>query len=310
MQNILLALIPIFLLISLGYFLKRIKFPDEQFWQYADKFTYYVLFPALLIYKLSTASLDGIDGVNFVFSALLTIGIITVLLMIADKIMFFFDGPSFTSVYQGSIRFNTYVFLALTDAIYGDSGLVLAALLMTFLIPSINVFCIGIFSIYASSDKITFISFIKSIFKNPLIVGCIIGGGLNFLGISLVSPLEKTLSILSAAALPLGLLSVGVGLHITHLKEVKFELFSSVFIKLAFFPVLIFFVAINLGVTGLPLLVLVLFGAMPTASSAYILARELGGDLKLMSAIITMQTLLSIFSISAILMLLENYQIP
>ena len=67
------------------------------------------------------------------------------------------------------------------------------------------------------------------------------------------------------------------------------------------------FSGISMGVSGLPLMVLVLFGAMPTASSAYILARELGGDLKLMSAIITTQTLLSIITISVILMVLEEY---
>jgi len=308
MQNILLALLPIFLLIALGYFFKRIKFPNEEFWQYADKFTYYVLFPSLLVYKLSTASLENIDGFNFILTALLTILMVTIILMIIDKFAFFFEGAAFTSVYQGSIRFNTYVFLALTDAIYGDGGLVLAALLMTFLIPSINVFCIGIFSMYASSDKVTFVSLIKSIVKNPLIIACVIGGALNYYGITLVAPLEKTLAILSSAALPLGLLSVGVGLHIAHIKEVKLELFSAVFIKLALFPVIIFSMALSLGITGLPLLILTLFGAMPTASSAYILARELGGDLKLMSAIITVQTLLSIFSISAILMILDSYQ--
>lgn len=308
MQNILLALLPIFLLIALGYFFKRIKFPNEEFWQYADKFTYYVLFPALLVYKLSTASLENIDGFNFILTALLTILMVTIMLMIIDKFAFFFEGSAFTSVYQGSIRFNTYVFLALTDAIYGDGGLILAALLMTFLIPSINVFCIGIFSMYASSDKVTFSSLVKSIVKNPLIIACVLGGALNYFDITLVSPLEKTLAILSSAALPLGLLSVGVGLHIAHIKEVKLELFTAVFFKLALFPVIIFSMSLSLGVTGLPLLVLTLFGAMPTASSAYILARELGGDLKLMSAIITVQTLLSILSISAILMILDSYQ--
>lgn len=306
MQSILLALFPIFLLISLGYFFKRIKFPNEEFWQYADKFTYYVLFPSLLVYKLSTASLDGIENFDFVYTALITIAAVTAVLYIANKTIFFFSGPEFTSVYQGSIRFNTYVFLALTDAVYGDSGLVIAALLMTFLIPSINIFCIFIFSIFVSNDKITFLSLFKSIVTNPLILACALGGGLNYFEISLFAPFEKTLAILSSAALPLGLLSVGVGLHIAHIKEVKLELFSSVFLKLAIFPVIIFFTGMSMGVSGIQLAVLVLFGAMPTASSSYILARELGGDLKLMSAIISLQTLLSIFTISVFLILLEG----
>ncbi|AXH16181.1 AEC family transporter [Malaciobacter mytili] len=307
METILVALLPVSFLIFLGYLFKRIEFPSIEFWQYADKFTYYVLFPALLVYKLSTASLNEIDGFAFISSSILTLIFITIFLMLLSKFLFLFDGKAFTSIYQGAIRFNTYVFLALTDAIFGDSGLVLAALLMTFMIPIINVFCISIFSIYAASSKITVISFIKSIIKNPLILGCIFGGLLNYFGISLYAPIEKTLGILSSAALPLGLLSVGVGLHIKHIKEVKLELFSSLFTKLALFPTFIFFIGQAFGIQGQALAILVLFGSMPTASSSYILARELGGDLKLMSTIITAETLVSIFTISAFLMLLQGY---
>ena len=79
MQTILLALLPIFALISLGYFFKRIKFPNEEFWPYADKFTYYVLFPSLLVYKLSTASLDNVDGFAFVGSALIALVFVTII---------------------------------------------------------------------------------------------------------------------------------------------------------------------------------------------------------------------------------------
>lgn len=307
MQNIIEALLPIFFLIILGYFFKRIKFPNEEFWASSDKFTYYVLFPALLVYKLSTASLEGIDGFNFILSAFLTMLILTLALMLFNRFVKKFKGDSFTSIYQGAIRFNTYVFLALVDAIFGDSGLVLAALLMTFMIPLINIFCISIFSIYAASNKITVKSFTLSIIKNPLIMGCVVGGLLNFFGITLFTPIEKTLGILSSAALPLGLLSVGVGLHLSSIKEAKLELILAIIVKLVVYPLAIYFIGQSLGITGLALLVLVVFGSMPTASSAYILARQLGGDLKLMSAVITMQTLLSILSISVILMLIQNH---
>ncbi|RXK11540.1 transporter [Halarcobacter mediterraneus] len=301
MQNIIEALLPVFFLILLGYFFKRIKFPNEEFWVSSDKFTYYILFPSLLIYKLSTASLDGINGFNFILSAFLTMVILTIALMLFNKFIKKFKGDSFTSIYQGSIRFNTYVFLALVDAIFGDKGLVLAALLMTFMIPLINIFCISIFSVYATNSKIDIKSFTLSIVKNPLIMGCLVGGFLNFFGISLFTPLEKTLGILSSAALPLGLLSVGVGLHLSQIKEAKLELILALLIKLIIYPFIIYLIGVYLGVQGLALAVLVVFGSMPTAPSSYILARQLGGDLKLMSAIITLEILLSIISIAVIL---------
>lgn len=306
MEKILIALLPVFLLILLGYSLKRIKFPNEDFWASADKFTYFILFPSLLFYKISTANLTGVDGFSFIATGLITLVVISLVLMILNQFAFMFEGRAFTSVYQGSIRFNVYVFLALTDALFGDKGVVLAALLLTFMIPTINLLCIGIFSMYASTQKPTFVSVFKSIFTNPLILACLVGGGVNFLNIDIGIYFEKTLSVLSSAALPLGLLSVGVGLHLTHIKEAKMELLSALFIKLALFPAMIFFIANALGVSGLPLTILILFGAMPTAPSSYILARQLGGDTKLMSAIITTEILVSSVTIFVLLQVINS----
>lgn len=306
MEKILIALVPVFVLILLGYGLKRIKFPDETFWASADKFTYFILFPSLLFYKISTANLEGVDGISFIASAMIALVIISVVLMLLNYFTLMLDGPSFTSVYQGGIRFNVYVFLALTDALFADQGLVLAALLLTFMIPTINFLCIGVFSLYASAKKITFISVLKSIFTNPLILACLLGGLVNFFDITMGIYIEKSLSVLSLAALPLGLLSVGVGLHLSHLKEAKLELLSTLFIKLALFPAVIFFVAKGLGVGGLPLTILVLFAAMPTAPSAYILARQLGGDMKLMSSLITTEILLSWVTIFVLLQVINS----
>ncbi len=298
MENILISLFPIFLLIILGYILKKLSFPSLEFWEYSDKFTYYILFPALFVFKLSTAKLTNIDGFSFIIALFLAIFLMSIILIFFSKIFFSFSGSSFTSIYQGVIRFNSYVFLALSDVVFGDKGLVLAALLMTFAIPLINILCILIFSIYTANTKITLASLLKLIIKNPLIVSCIIGGLFNFFDIRLFLPFEKTLQLLGSAALPLGLLSVGVGLHIAHIKEIKSELFIALFFKLTLFPIVMFLVARFFTLDYETTAFLVLFAALPTASSSYILARELGGDLKLMSAIISLQTIISIFSIS------------
>lgn len=306
MNTILIALLPIFLLIALGYALKRLEFPNREFWDSADKFTYYVLFPSLLIYKLATANLEGFEGFSFVSSAIITMVIVTVVLMILNYFAFLFDGASFTSVYQGAIRFNTYVFLAMVDALYGDTGLVMAALLITFMIPLINIFCITIFALYVNESKINTLSVINSIIKNPLILACIVGGGLNYFGIPLGVSLEKTLGILSSAALPLGLLSVGVGLHLSQIKEAKMELFSSLFFKLAIYPAMILGIGMALEVNTMALQILILFGAMPTAPSSYILSKQLGGNVSLMSSIITVQILVSMVTISFLLQIINS----
>ena len=251
MTLILNSLLPICILISVGYAFKYLKFPSTDFWPMADKFTYYVLMPSLLIYKLSIAKIDLSHTVSLVATTLSSIFLVLVLLVLLNFLLHF-ENKAFTSIAQGGIRFNTYVFLAFVDTAYGDKGLILAAIVMAFAIPFINVLCISIFAIYTRNGKFSLISFLKTIIKNPLIGACVIGGVINATGLPLPLFGLKALSILSNAALPIGLL---------------------------------------FGLSGISLSIAVIFGAMPTAVSAYILARELGGDVSLMASIITLQTI-------------------
>jgi len=298
------TLLPIFLLISLGYFFKKIKFPDESFWKHLDRFNYFVLFPALLFYKLSSANSKNIVSYDFIIVTVIALVIISILVIMINK-FFKFEKSAFTSIYQGAIRFNTYVFLALTDALLSDEGFVMGLVLMTFIIPFINVLCISVFSVYVPKNKITVISFLKSIITNPLIVACLFGGVFSILGLSFPTLIENTLSILTTAALPLGLLSVGVGLHLKEIRETKMAVVLSSVGKLLVLPTIMYIICLVFGIKNETMTLLVLFAAMPTASSAYVLARELGGDLKLISAIISIQVIVSIFTVSVFIWLLN-----
>lgn len=304
MQHIFSALIPIFLLILIGYFFKRIKFPSNEFWANADKLTYFVLMPSLLIYKLSTASLDGLEAVDFVLTGILSITSLLVITVILN-LKFKTPGAAFSSVIQGAVRFNTYVLLALISAIYGDDGIALAALLITFAIPFINFICITAFAVYVSDKKATLSGLLKSIVTNPLIIACFVGGGINYLDISMPIIAVNVLKILSASALPMGLLSIGFSLNLSSIHEAKKELVVASFLKLILMPVIMFAIATAFGLNGMLLYIVLIFAAMPTAPSAFILARQLGGDSSLMASIITLQTLLSLLSVSVLLWSLQ-----
>ncbi|MDD3325194.1 MAG: AEC family transporter [Sulfurospirillaceae bacterium] len=303
MEYILNSLIPIFSLILLGYFFKQIAFPAGDFWPLADKFTYYALMPSLLVYKLAVAKVALLSSLNLVATAFVAIFIVLLSLMVLNYFVKF-DNKAFTSITQGGIRFNSYVFLAFVDSVYGDKGLVFAAILMAFVIPLINVLCISVFAIYTRHGNFSFRAFFKTIVKNPLIGACVIGGLINFSGVALPLSVIKSLSILSSAALPIGLLSVGVGLELKYLRHAKKELFVSTIAKLFYFPLVIYGVGLLLGLDGQMLAIAVIFGAMPTAISGYILARELGGDVSLMASIITLQTLACMGSLFFIVPLL------
>lgn len=300
MEHIFSALIPVFGLILIGYFFKRIKFPSHEFWPQADKLTYYVLMPSLLIYKLSNASLSSSNSLGFILSALLAIFFTMIILIIVNKIKPT-NASAFTSVVQGGIRFNTYVFLALAGAIFGNDGLVLSAIILTFAIPFINILCITIFALYISNEKLNFLYLLKSIITNPLIIACVIGGSINFLGIHFPLVINNTLEILSKAALPMGLLSVGFGLVIKEIKSSKSELIISSVAKHLVMPIFIYAFGKYFALDDMMISILVLFAVLPTAPSSFILARQLGGDIGLMSSIITVQTLISALFIILVL---------
>ena len=290
------SLIPIFSLILIGYFFKKINFPSNDFWSQADKLTYYILMPSLLIFELSNAKLNLNDNFEFISSALLAITF-TMFFLVLINIFAPIKAYSFTSVMQGGIRFNTYLFLAITSSIYGKDGLVLSAILLAFTIPFLNVLCITIFAIYMKNEKLNFFYLIKSIITNPLIVACFIGGSINFLDIKLPIALNNTLAILSKGALVLGLLSIGFALIIKDINSFKYELFLSSLAKFIILPIFIFIFGSYFGLETQMISILVLFAILPTAPSAFILARQLGGNISLMSSIITIQTLLSVIFI-------------
>lgn len=299
MIEIISALWPVFALILLGYLSQYIGFPNQVFWQQAEKGTYFVLFPILLVRKLSTADMSGVD--------LYSVGLSVLGLVLAGSLVAFICRPfisggasGFTSFYQGSVRFNTYVGLAASAALFGDESLALAAVIIAFMIPLLNLCCVLVFSIFThKGGGIT--STLAAIIKNPLIMACLVGLALNQSGIGLPEHITSVADLIAQMALPMGLLAVGAALSFRVMLEARREVMLSSVLKLLIFP------CIALGVAGLLSLssevtqLLILFASLPTATSAYILSRQLGGDSEMMSAIITGQTLLAMLTMPLVL---------
>ena len=133
--------------------------------------------------------------------------------------------------------------------------------------------------------------------QNPLILACLIGIGLNFSGIGLPGWSAGTLELLGRAALPLGLVAVGVALRPQALLRRDLGLWVSSLVKLVLMPALVLVLAWLLGLDPVSQDVALLYAALPTATSAYILARQLGGDAELMAGLITAQTLAAMISL-------------
>lgn len=303
MQILLNAVLPIFSLIIMGYLLKKYSLKDDDFWSKLDSLTYYVFMPSMLFYKISKANLSGTDDAFLsVFIVLSVLGILSFLAIVLN-LLIKMKGDKFTSFYQGAIRYNTYIYLAIVESIYGEQGIIIAAFLISFAIPVINVLCVSSFAIYVRDGKFSLSKTIKQILTNPLIIACVLGGLVNFLQFNI--SFFQIFSLLGNAAITLGLISIGAGLKFNTIKTLKIDFYLSSFFKLILFPILTFalckFFALNAVFTS----ICILFSAMPTATSSYILAKQLGGDKDLMSVIITLQTLICPVSIWFILIFLK-----
>ena len=301
------TLIPIILVIFLGFALKRKAFVNDTFWSGSDRMVYYVFFPALLISNISTMDLAEVPLVKLSAAIIMLLLLMTAALVLVQKIKPI-DPAVFTSVYQGAIRYNTFIAVTLVaTAFTSPLAMDVVALAVGVKVLSINVLCVVIFTVYLNKSA-SLTGKIAVVLKNPLIIACVTGLLLNALSISLPEWLLASCQLLGQVALTLGLLSVGAGLIIRFNDWWSYPIVISVVFKLLVFPVAAYLIGTALELETVPLQVLVMMFAMPTAITAYILAGQLGGDQRVMAKIITIQTMLSGLTLFVILSWIASTQ--
>ena len=292
------AIFPIFAAILVGAALKRYLITGSDIWAGIDRLTYYLLLPSLLIVEIYRADFSsGNAGTAVGVTLAATLGLSAALLILRPLITR--DTPLFTSIFQGSVRYNSYVLLAVADALYGAEGLALAIVFVAVMVIATNMLGVVVLSAF-SGGKSSLSRIINGIVKNPIIIAAGAGATLNVSNIHVPLPIENTAALFKTAALPLSLLSVGAGLKFILNKKAIWAITLATTIKLAILP-LITGICLHLaGVDGMVLAMGVFYAGMPCAGNAYILARQLNGDPDAMASIITLETLLSAFSVAVI----------
>lgn len=297
--ELLLALWPLFALIVAGYYLRRWAFPSEAFWPGAERLNYFMLFPALLFSSLAKAPLNNPALPRLALAVMLALGIAWLALLVVRRLRGWPAGR-FGAFSQGILRFNTYLGLAAVGSLFAQPGLTLAALMLALMVPTVNV--LSVWSLTAERG-VSARSLLLPILKNPLILACLGGALVNLSGLGLPGGSDRLLSLLAAASLPLGLLCVGAALKPEQLSGEIPALLGNSLLRLLAMPMLAWAVAYGLQLPAMESTVLVLFFALPTAPTAYVLTRQLGGDSHLMAGIITLQTLLAAASLPLLLLL-------
>ena len=298
------TLVPIILLIALGTWLRVRGFMAESFWPGAERLSYYVLLPSLFVHGMATANLEGVPIFGMVGVLVLSTLLGAVLLVLYQSVANH-DGADFTSVFQGGIRFNNYIGATLAFGLYGSAGIALAAVANAAIVPLVNLLCVLVFARFSARHSSPG-TIVRAIFANPLIIGCGLGMLLRVTGLGLPAGLEPTVGALGKAALPMGLLCVGAALGGARLgQQVKPMLAASLF-KFLVMPLATWGLCRMLGLSGQAAVVAVLYQALPTASSSYVMARQMGGNAPLMATIIAMQTVLAAATLPLMLTLTLN----
>jgi len=302
MIGILSALIPVFAVIVLGYVFRRTRTIPDAFWQPAERITFFVFFPALLFANTARADLGGLQILPLVGAILIAIALVVALTFLFRPPLKL-NGPAFTSLVQGGIRPNVYLAIAAASALYGGEGLTAISLCVAFGVPAVNVISVVAMVRYASPDGavVGWRPMLAHVAKNPLIIACVGGLLMNVAGIGLPPFVGPLLDILGRAALPIGLLAVGAGLDLAAIRPAGRAVAAAASLKLLVLPVLTFVLCRGFGVEGTTAAVAVLYASMPNSATAYVMARQMGGDTAMLAGSITATTLAAAITIPLIL---------
>ncbi len=289
MPTVISSLLPVFAVIALGQALRRAAFLPENVWPPLDRLNYFVLFPALLLHTLMTAELGALTIGPMAAALLASIASMAAVLMFLRRTVPM-NGPQYSSVFQGTLRWNGFVALAALGNLYGAPGVALAAIAIAVLVPTLNVLSVLVLTRNTGQTPPTLTQTVLILIRNPLILACIAGAGWQATGLALPAAAELLLDVLGSAALALGLLSVGAALRLEDGAASLPLVALTTALKLIGVPLLIAAWTCVFGVEGLTRTVAILVGTVPTATSSYILARQLGGDAELMALLVTSTT--------------------
>lgn len=297
MQSLLL-LLPDFALIAMGVLLRRHFGLADAFWTGVEKLVYFIFFPALLFHALARATID-----IAAMGPLFVVGLVTMasglVLGLVGRPLMGLDAMAFASRLQCAYRFNTYIGIAVAGKLAGSAGVATMGALCGAMVPFANMAAVAMLVRHGQGRLW------QELAKNPLIIATLAGLAFNLSGAQLPAPVVPFLQRLADAAVTLGLLAVGAALRLGRSEGGRFGTIYLCAVKLVALPAVAWGLGRALGLEGVAFQVAVAFAALPTASSAYILAMRLGGDGPGVARLISATTVAAAVTLTAWLTLLR-----
>lgn len=285
-----LVLVPDLLLIVLGFALCRYTLLNRGVWEAVERLTYHLLFPVLLFSSITQSPLQPAQSAK-----LAAVGVGTVLsgvaLAYALKCWPGVDARLHASGAQTAFRFNSFIALALAERLGGAEAVALMALLIALCVPVCNVAAVWPLARHGGHD------YARELIRNPLILGTLAGLLFNLAGLPLPEAIGTTLHRVGLAAIPLGLMAVGAGLKLGGLKAAPVLAAALLSIRHGALPLIACGLSVLLDLPPMQHAVGLAFAALPTASSAYVLAVRMGGHGPFVAGLVTVSTLLGMASV-------------
>ncbi len=313
MNNFVLAfsvVFPLLLQMAIGYILRRRKIVDTHSLNVMNKLVFRVFLPLLLflnIYSLELEEALSKENGTLLLLASLSVIIITVIIHFIFP-YFIQDKKKCSVMIQGVFRGNLVLFgIPIAASIYGEARTGLVSLLAAFIVPLFNIIAVFVLEYYRGG-KVNYKKVLLNIVKNPLIIASAIAFILLLLRIQIPQLLLSPLSSLSKIATPLSFIVLGGTFQFSRISGNLKYLSTVVLGKLIFIPLIVFTIAIALGLRGEALVALLGVTASPTAVSSFTMAVEMDADGELAGQIVIVTSIFSIITIFFLVYLLKALQ--
>jgi malonate transporter and related proteins len=305
------SLLPVFLLIALGWALRARHVVPEDMWRGTELLGYWVFFPALLSDTMIRSDIANLPLTSIAVTMIGTFLTMSLGLLAARRFILKalqIEGPAYSSLFQSATRWNGFVALPILSKLYGAEGVALVAVIIGALVPIANVMAVYVVARNAAGRHLTMRETAYVVFRNPFIWATSIGLLINLSGTPVYEPMMTALGMLGSGAIGIGLLMVGSGLSTAESFRPSPAVWLGTALKLFGTPLLVLIWSFATGVSGTAFVACIVCASVPTAMSAYVLARQMGGDAPLVSSTVMIQTLVSFVSIPLLIMLAQALQ--
>ena len=287
-------LFPDFSLIICGYLVCRYTALNRTVWEQVESLVYFFLFPVLLFHSIVKSPLDLVAASSLISAGLL-MGLAGIAMAYSLPYLPWLgtriDKRAHAASAQVAFRFNSFIGLALADRLAGPEGLLMIAVLIGVCVPLFNVAAVWPMARHAKTG------FLRELLRNPLIIATATGLAANLLGFTMPVWLEPTVTRIGAASLALGLMAAGAGMQFANLSQAKTLSVAVLSIRHLILPIIALGLSKLFNLSLPQTTILLAFSALPTASSAYVLAARMGYNGGYVAGLVTLSTMLGVLSL-------------